>query len=238
MVPVHSFIYALKIVALMNLRQSSRRISQQATWDDRVSIAYYTTLPFVKQWHCSKAALKSPTPQYGSEDEYSDTASDTNSSIHSSSFISMSEPPSSEDSDTLVTRLADINIKTGSSAPGPAPNADELLEDLINKAFKLKVPTQPQPPLYGVFHVSFFESEYDGSTDGPLDTSVKPRGVRVHDGWRCPILPVHPPAYKGCVLSGTRFPNVGILGLHLSRHHPEIEAHWRHIQVRVASFHR
>lgn len=143
----------------------------------------------------------------------------------------MSEP-SSQDEDTLVVRLAHIDIRQGSSAPGPAPNANEILDDLIDEALDLKLPVNPAPPQYGAYVVNFFLSEYDAGTDGPADSSEKPRFVRVDGGWRCPILPAHERAYKGCVLYGVRFPNVGILGLHLSRHHSDVETHWRGVQVR------
>lgn len=43
-------------------------------------------------------------------------------------------------------------------------------------------------------------SLYDGSADGPADTSEKPRGAREDSGWRCPMSPAHASAYRGHLL--------------------------------------
>ncbi|KZV76587.1 hypothetical protein PENSPDRAFT_646017 [Peniophora sp. CONT] len=178
-----------------------------------------------------KAARKNPTPEYRAEDDSAPEVSDTPSeSDETSGSMSMSEP-SSQDEDTLVMRLAHIDIRRGSSAPGPAPNADELLDELIDEALDLKLSVDPKPPLYGAYAVNYFLSEYDAATDGPVDSSEQPRLVRVDGGWRCPFFVAHEKAYKGCVLYGVRFPNVAILGLHLSRHHSDVEVHWRDIQA-------
>lgn len=168
------------------------------------------------------------------DDEYytSEVSQTTTSTEHTST--SMSEP-SSQDEDIIITRLTQMDIKKGSPAPGPAPNAGELLKELIDDARSMKMSVEPAPPVYGFYGANYYSSEYDGT--GPSDPSEEPLLLRINGpGWQCPMFAAYGRAYKGCVLYGTAFPNVGILGLHLSRHHPNLETHWR-VDVEVRAFH-
>ncbi|VDB92480.1 unnamed protein product [Peniophora sp. CBMAI 1063] len=189
-----------------------------------------TSTSKVKRPGIGKAAMKSPTPLYGTEyssssDDISDT---TDSGGESSSPISMSEP-SSHDEDELVTKLTHMDVKTGSNAPGPSPHAGKIVESLIKKAHEIGSRVGVEPPLYDAYMVNFFKSEYDYDLQGPVDTSEKPRVVRVRGGWRCPMFCAYEDAYKGCVLYDIPLPNNAILGLHMSRHHRDLEVHWRSV---------
>ena len=143
--------------------------------------------------------------------------------------------PSSRDSDELVGWLGDMDIKKGSSAPGPS-DTEGVLQDLLEQARRMNLSVEDQPSRHNAYKTNFSKSEYDPSTDGPSDPSEKARTIVTRGGWKCPILSVDGIAYKGCVLYGTPCPNVGILGLHLSQHHPNIEFHWRTLKVRQNAY--
>ena len=123
--------------------------------------------------------MKSPTPEYGTEDaSSSDDISDT-ADEESSSSEHMSEP-SSHDEDELVTKLAHMDVKTGSNAPGPSPHADKIIQSLVKKAHTMGIRTSEERSRYDAYIVNFFKSEYDNDLQGPVDTSEKPRKGKKH----------------------------------------------------------
>ncbi|KZV64959.1 hypothetical protein PENSPDRAFT_668690 [Peniophora sp. CONT] len=159
-------------------------------------------------------------------DQQSSDQSDTQQSSDS-----LGDPPSdsTDGLNMLLVRALDVNMRTGSSLPGPADNAHELLARLLADAVQRGLPVEP-PVGATRFAVCYL---YDAALVDPDDEDVPGQRMSMVAPWRCPFFPYRR-ANRGCELSAVHFPTLEVLALHFDDYHPTANAHLN-TRVRVTA---